>query len=290
MLVQRFSKRLALVGVLQSVFVSSPSEARRVGGDVGAAHVKGLHGVHPSTRFASADEVVLRDAHVVEGQRAGIGTSLTHVGFFLAEFKARRAGLHHEPRHASVTCVRIGFGENEEEISVTRTGDPHLGAVEDVFIAVLDGRGFACCHVRTGTGLGHTVGSQRTVFGHLPQPNVLLFFRCSSHDGGAGQRCGIGCRGETRVAPSQLLVHENFFHGTQASPTVFLGDVEVQQPHLMGQLNRLLWVMRRFVPVLRMGPDFIHGEFVGQFLEHHLDFIELEVHHALAKRPPFMSD
>ena len=51
MLMKRLSEGLPFVGVLKSVLIGSTSETRCVSGDVGATHVKGFHGVHPTARF-----------------------------------------------------------------------------------------------------------------------------------------------------------------------------------------------------------------------------------------------
>ena len=51
MLMERLSEGLPFVGVLKSVLIGSTGETRCVSSDVGAAHVEGFHGVHPTARF-----------------------------------------------------------------------------------------------------------------------------------------------------------------------------------------------------------------------------------------------
>ena len=56
MLVERLTERLPFAGVLKGVFVRCTSQPRCVSGDVGSAHVEGLHGVHPTAGFRAANQ------------------------------------------------------------------------------------------------------------------------------------------------------------------------------------------------------------------------------------------
>jgi hypothetical protein len=58
----------------------------------------------------------------------------------------------------------------------------------------------------------------------------------------------------------------------------------------MSQLDGFLWVLSRFIPVLGVGSNLVKSELVSQFFEHGLHFVELEVHHALAKARSLKSD
>ena len=65
-------------------------------------------------------------AHIVKRDRPGIGASLPHVRFFFTQSEAFCILFDNEPGHATITRIGIGLGEDEKEISVASTGDPHL--------------------------------------------------------------------------------------------------------------------------------------------------------------------
>ena len=119
---------------------------------------------------------------------------------------------------------------------------------------------------------------------------LLLLFRGTGDDGGAGKGCGVGRRGKSGVAPSELFVHENFLKRAQSGSAVGFGDVEVQQAHLVRSLDGFLRVVRRFIPVFSVGTDFILSKLVSEFFQHGLHLVELEVHHVPAKRRSLKSD
>ena len=78
-------------------------------------------------------------------------------------------------------------------------------------------------------------------------------------------------------------------HATQTRPSVGLRDVEVQQSHFMGGPDRVEGVDLIGVPMLGVRANFVHGKFVGQFTQHLLHLVELEVDHALPTgRPDLM--
>ena len=118
----------------------------------------------------------------------------------------------------------------------------------------------------------------------------LLLLGCPGDDGCAGQGRGVSCRSKTRIAPSEFFVDQDFLKRTQTSPTVGLGDVEVEQAHLVSCLDGFFGVMRRFIPVLSVGTNFVASELVREFFEHGLHLIELEVHHEQAKHRSLKSD
>ena len=59
-----------------------------------------------------------------------------------------------------------GVGQYAQDISLSRVGDPHFGAVDQVVIAIFARLSFNAGDVRTGTGLAdgyrhHTVAGER---------------------------------------------------------------------------------------------------------------------------------
>ena len=66
--------------------------------------------------------------------------------------------------------------------------------------------------------------------------------------------------------------------------------MKVEQTHLVRRLNGVFRIVSRFVPVLRMGSDFISGKLVSELLQHRLHLVQLEVHHATATQCSLKSD
>ena len=117
-----------------------------------------------------------------------------------------------------------------------------------------------------------------------------MLLRCTGDDRGAGERRCVSCRGKTRVAPSEFFVDQDFLKRTQTGAAVCFGNVEVQQTHLVSGLNRFLGVVCILVPVFRVRSHLIAGKLVGEFFQHGLHFVKLEVHHEQAKHRSLKSD
>ena len=230
--------------------------------------------------------MVRGNPHVLEGDGARVAAALPHVGFLFSKAQALTVGLDDESRHAPVACVRIGFGKHEEKISITRARNPHLGAVDDVFITVSACRRGDGGHVGTCSRLRDRIGRECPFLCDFAQPDLLLGF-CGTGDDGCGRkRGGVGCGGEARVAPRQFFVDEDFFHATEPWAAVGFWNVEVEQPHFVRGSDGVDRVHLVSVPVFRVGANLIHGELVSQITQHLLHFVELEVDHATGTRRP----
>jgi hypothetical protein len=70
--------------------------------------------------------------------------------------------------------IRIGLGVDDQRLGLGAVGDPHLGAVEDVAVALLLGAGLHRDHVGAGAGLGHRQPAQVLAGDQLGQIAPLL--------------------------------------------------------------------------------------------------------------------
>ena len=66
--------------------------------------------------------------------------------------------------------------------------------------------------------------------------------------------------------------------------------MEVEQAHLVSHLNGFFRVVRRLVPVLSMWAELIPGKLMGEFFQHRLHLVQLEVDHVNATHRSLKSD
>ena len=102
-----------------------------------------------------ADAVALRHADVVEKHLCGFRAAHAELVQMRAEADARRGHRHHDQRLVDVRLVVRSVGQQADEVSARRVGDPHLAAVDHVVVTVLARRGFQPGNVRTGTDFRH---------------------------------------------------------------------------------------------------------------------------------------
>ena len=79
------------------------------------------------------------------------------------------------PRGAA---VGVGDGEDGVDVGLAAVGDPLLGAVDDVVVAVLDRAGLHARDVGAGVGLGQAERGQLVPSAISRQPLLLLLFAC----------------------------------------------------------------------------------------------------------------
>src|SRR6185503_8866947 len=103
-----------------------------------------------------ADQVLLRDADVGEGRRAGRRALDPELVLELAGVEAGRVLLDDEGTGAAVLAV--GGGEDDVEVGDRRVADPGLLAVDHPLVAVADGAGPHRRRVRAGLGLREREG------------------------------------------------------------------------------------------------------------------------------------
>ena len=117
------------------------------------------------------------DAHVLEGDAAGIGGALAQVVLFAADGDAFGVGVDDKAGEALVALVGVGVRQDEVPRGLGAVGDPHLGAVDDEVITIAGGAGLDALDIRSSAGLGHAVGGHVRVtavgIGH-EHPEILV--------------------------------------------------------------------------------------------------------------------
>ena len=132
--------------------------------------------------------------------------------------------------------LRVGAGGDEDQVGGVAVGDEGLRAVDDVVVAVLDGRRLQRGEVGAAGRLGHPDRGQDLAGAEAGEPALLLLLGGQVHE---VRRHDVAvdahARGQRHVDPGQLLGE----HRVEAvvagpGPAVLLGDLEPQEPLLAG--------------------------------------------------------
>ena len=177
-----------------------------------------------------------------------------------ASVAARLFGEEH--RQALVAAlVRIGAHEQRHQVGAHRVGDPGLGAVDDVAVAVAGRAGAQAREVGAGVRLGEDGSRQDFAARDLRQ--VFLFLRLGAADEDElGGDLGPGAeRTDADIAARQFLRHDAHRDLAESHAAVGLRDGEAEDAHAAkagDDLERDIGVGA--MPTLRVGDDLGVGE------------------------------
>ncbi len=149
---------VALLGKAGGFVQGALGQAHGQGSGAGPGVVQGLHG-DDEAHALFAEQAVFGDAAILEDHLPGDRGPDAHLFLFFAEGDAGIVLFHHEGAGAPGAFVAVGEGDDRVEFGLAGVGDPLLGAVQDVMVAVFhrgggDGAG-------VGAGLGFGQGRRR---------------------------------------------------------------------------------------------------------------------------------
>ena len=197
---------------------------------------------------------------------------------FCAVRKPGHAALDQERRDAARAGLRVGLGVDHQDLGVGPVGDPHLGAVQDVAVALLLGAGPHPDHVGAGAGLAHGERADVLAADQLGQIALLLLMGAVASD---------LIDAEVRVRPvaepdrggcaGDLLHRDDVLGVAEARAAVFLLDrdpVQAERAQARPQIARKL-----VGPVDRLGArrDLGLGEAGDRVADHVGGLAEIEV-------------
>ena len=162
-------------------------DAHRLRAHAGPRHVERLHGGDEAGAFAP-QAVLDRHAAILEDQLARGGGANAELVFLLAEAESRRALLDHDAGGAARALGGIGERDDGINLRFAAVGDPLLGAVEHVVVAVAEGGGADGRGVRARLRLGEREGRELLARGNVGQPALLLLVAAGEDDGNCAQR------------------------------------------------------------------------------------------------------
>ncbi len=101
------------------------------------------------------EQIFGRNSNIFENQLGGVLRMEADLFEVASPAEPFHTLLDDQQAHAAVCLGRVGLGCNDHQTGVDAVGDEGLCAVQDVGVAVLDGRRPHACEVRPGAGFGH---------------------------------------------------------------------------------------------------------------------------------------
>ena len=136
----RFAELLACLGVVDGNIQCPLSNTQGVETDDGPFQIKPGHR-HGNAAIKFADHVFCGHPAVLEHQFAGGRATETHLVELLRHLETGRVGFHDKGGNALGPFFGRCFGIDQHQIGNRPIGDIDLGAVQDVVVAILFGRG-----------------------------------------------------------------------------------------------------------------------------------------------------
>ena len=254
MLADGLSKGLADLRVAHCIAKRRAGEPATARCNIDATEFQATERSLQALALDAADQPVGRDTEIFEHQFGAVDTLVAEL-FDLARYAEAWALFGEETGHALVGGVgrRVGFHQQREAGAMDAVGDPGLGAVDDVMVAVAFGADLDALQIGAGVRFGERKATTDFAGGEFGQPGLLLLRRTHPlhtrrHDQvtveNAAQRHpglgnffhdpGVGARREAQSAivgrdgcPEQT----HLFHLLDPLERVFVG---VFQPQHMG--------------------------------------------------------
>src|SRR5215475_5954471 len=225
------SELLALAGVAERRLERGLAHADRAGRvrDATALERAG-HLLEPA--LDAAEERRRRDPQVLEGQRRRLGGVVPGLPELPRHVKARRPGVDHERADAGAALRPVGVRGDEAVVGDVAVGDEHLGAVDDVVVAVPLGGGPDGGGVGSRVRLGESPAAELLAAQRRHQELALLLLGPEAQQRNASQPDMREERGrEAAVDACDLLDQQAAHHHVAAAAAVLLGiaDAEITE-------------------------------------------------------------
>ena len=197
-----------------------------------------------------ADQMIGRDAVILEDQLAQIDRLVAELLELAADLEARPLGRDEEA-HAGIAraCLGVGLDQQREARALDAVGDPGLGAVDDVVVA-LTPRGHADrLQVGAGIGLGQRQPAADLTRGELGQPLALLRLGAELLDRERQHQVRVEDAGDRHPHRGDLHHDLGVGGGRQSQPAILGRDGGAEQAELLHLLDEL---GRPFVGVVEL--------------------------------------
>ncbi len=210
------------------------------GGDVDPADLDAVHHLGETAAGGAAEHAVARQPEVAEQGLGGVDALVAHLvdlagdgqaGQHLAEADGL---LHQEGGEVLVRFggALVGPRQQRDQVGAGPVGQPHLGAVDDVAVAVTDRPGLDRGDVRAEVGLGHGERAADLAGRHPRQERRLLLGGAVLPDHVGHDEVGVDDAGDAHPAARDLLDHERVGQQRLAKTAVVLGNHQAEQAHL----------------------------------------------------------
>ena len=196
----------------------APTDAEARVGEAGERALQTLH---------AGQDAILGDAHILEDQLGG-DRGLERV--LAVHLRGGEAGVALLDEEAANHTVKLGPDDGHP--GERAVGDPHLGAVEHVAVAIVDGLGDHAARVAAEVGLSEAEAADEAAGGHLGQVLLLLLLAAELPDREHAQRALHAHEAaQTGVAALQLLAGDAIGDVAHARAAVAV-QVHAEQAHL----------------------------------------------------------
>ncbi len=225
--------------VLDALIKGALRKADAEGGDGRTRHVERLHGDLHSLAFL-AKKVGGGNVNVLQKQFDGVGAADSELVIDRPDGEARESALDDEG--ADSLHARSGIGERKDDVDAgeAAVGDPALGAVQDVLIAILDCGRLAGSRIGAGAGLGQAEGADFSVQHRLEVAALLLVSAGDEHGVHAQDAGGKrGAHAGATVAP--LFQNKRLGQRVVVQPAIFLGNGHGEDVARLGGFQQYGW-------------------------------------------------
>ena len=157
----------------------------------------------------------------------------------VADLAEARLLLDQEGGHVLVDRVAalIGLDQRRDDAGARAVRQPHLLAVEDVVVAVLDRLALDGGDVGAAVGLAHREGTAHLAGRHERQQPLLLLVGAVLLDHVGHDEVRVDDAGDAHPAAGDLLDHQRVGQQRLAEPAELLRDHEPEQAHLLHALD-----------------------------------------------------
>ena len=183
------AKALALLGVGDGAVQRAARHAHTLGGDTNAPAFERAQRDLVALAFI-ADQVLGRDAAVVEVDLGGVAGVLAELVFQPRHHIAGRVGGDDEGAHAFFASALVGHGNDDGHVAVLAAGDELLDAVDHVVAAVFHRRGAQRGRVGTHMRFGQAKRAEHVALGQGAQPTLFLCGVAVHHENGVDRAVG----------------------------------------------------------------------------------------------------
>ena len=262
-LADRAAEGLALLGVLEGL-LEHPLAARVAAGGGDQPLALELPGDVVEALALLAEQALGRDADVLEGELAGVGGVHPHLlqlgrdaeaGHLLAVLVAQ---VDDEQGDAVVALLRVGLGDEDDEVGARAVGDEGLGAVDHVLVAVADRGRADAGDVGAGAGLGDPEAADLLALDPGVEVALLLLLGAEQVDRGQDH---VGLDREAHVGAARARVAHALGADQRvvvvaALAAVLLREAEAEEAELAGPLHRLGRPVG-LLPLVAVGPELL---------------------------------
>src|SRR3989344_358458 len=242
------AKALALLRIRQRRIKRAARHAHALRGNADAPAFERAQGDLVALALG-ADEVLGRDAAVVEVDLRRVAAVLAQLVFQPRHHIAGVVGGHEEGAHALLARALVGHGDDDGHMAVLATGDELLDAVDHIFVALLDGGGAQCGGVGTHMRLGQAKRTQHFAARQRREPVALLLCIAIAHEDGVDGAVGhADGRAGATITGGDFFQHQRQRHVVQVGTAELFGHADAVGTQCSQALVRLFGEVVFLVP------------------------------------------